>query len=119
MTAIDYTGGIQMGAVQEIDDTNFTTEVIESQQAVLVDFWAPWCGPCRLIAPVIEELAGENAGSIKVVKVNVDNARESANSFGVQSIPTLMVFKGGEVVDRFVGVQPKSRLQQALDSAKG
>ena len=108
-----------MGAVQEINDTNFNSEVLESDQVVLVDFWAPWCGPCRQIAPVVEQLAGEYAGSAKVVKVNVDDARESAQSYGVSSIPTLMVFKGGEVVDRFVGVQPKTRLQQALDAAKG
>jgi thioredoxin 1 len=108
-----------MGAVQEINDTNFNSEVLESDKVVLVDFWAPWCGPCRQIAPVVEQLAGEYAGSAKVVKVNVDDARESAQSYGVNSIPTLMVFKGGEVVDRFVGVQPKTRLQQALDAAKG
>jgi thioredoxin 1 len=108
-----------MGAVQEINDTNFQSEVLQSDQVVLVDFWAPWCGPCRQIAPVVEQLAGENAGSAKVVKVNVDDASGSASSYGVNSIPTLMVFKGGEVVDRFVGVQPKSRLQQALDAAKG
>ena len=108
-----------MGAVQEINDANFESEVLNSDQVVLVDFWAPWCGPCRQIAPVVEQLAGENAGSAKVVKVNVDDANNSAQIYGVNSIPTLMVFKGGEVVDRFVGVQPKSRLQQALDAAKG
>ena len=108
-----------MGAVQEVTDTTFKTEVIESQQPVLVDFWAPWCGPCRQIAPVVEQLAGENAGSVKVVKLNVDDAPQAAQSYGVSSIPTLMVFKGGEVVDRFVGVQPKTRLQQAIDAAKG
>ena len=108
-----------MGAVQEINDTTFNAEVIESDQPVLVDFWAPWCGPCRQIAPVVEQLAGENAGSAKVVKLNVDDAPQAAQSYGVSSIPTLMVFKGGEVVDRFVGVQPKTRLQQAIDAAKG
>jgi thioredoxin 1 len=108
-----------MGAVQEVNDTTFNTEVIESDQPVLVDFWAPWCGPCRQIAPVVEQLAGENAGSAKVVKLNVDDAPQAAQSYGVSSIPTLMVFKGGEVVDRFVGVQPKTRLQQAIDAAKG
>ena len=108
-----------MGAVQEINDTTFKSEVIESPQPVLVDFWAPWCGPCRQIAPVVEQLAGENAGSAKVVKLNVDDAPQAAQSYGVSSIPTLMVFKGGEVVDRFVGVQPKTRLQQAIDAAKG
>jgi thioredoxin 1 len=105
--------------VQEVSDADFGREVLESSQPVLVDFWAPWCGPCRQIGPVVEQLAGENAGSAKVVKLNVDEAPQSAQSYGVSSIPTLMVFKGGDVVDRFVGVQPKARLQDALDAAKG
>jgi thioredoxin len=104
--------------VPEFDDKNFENEVLQSSQPVLVDFWAPWCGPCRQIAPVIEELAGENNGTIKIGKLNVDNAPGAAQNYGVSSIPTLMVFKNGEVVERFVGVQPKSRLQQALDAAK-
>jgi len=104
--------------VPEVNDTNFDSEVLKSSSPVLVDFWAPWCGPCRQIGPVIEQLAGENAGSAKVVKLNVDEAPNSAQSYGVSSIPTLMVFKGGEVVDTFVGVQPKTRLQQAIDAAK-
>lgn len=104
--------------VPEVNDANFQSEVLDSAQPVLVDFWAPWCGPCRQIGPVIEQLAGENAGSVKVVKLNVDEAPGSAQSYGVSSIPTLMVFKGGEVVDRFVGVQPKTRLQTAIDNAK-
>src|SRR3989304_1451549 len=103
--------------VPEFDDKNFENEVLQSAQPVLVDFWAPWCGPCRQIAPVVEQLAAENAGSIKVGKLNVDNAPASAQSYGVSSIPTLMVFKNGEVVDRFVGVQPKGRLQDAIDQA--
>ena len=105
--------------VQEVNDANFDAEVINSDQPVMVDFWAPWCGPCRQIAPVVEQLAGENAGSAKVVKLNVDDAPQAAQSYGVSSIPTIMVFKSGEVVDRFVGVQPKTRLQQAIDAAKG
>lgn len=105
--------------VPEINDATFDAEVLKSEQPVLVDFWAPWCGPCRQIAPVVEQLAGENSGSVKVVKLNVDDAPHSAQSYGVSSIPTLMVFKGGEVVERFVGVQPKTRLQQAIDAAKG
>ena len=105
--------------VQEVSDVDFGREVLEASQPVLVDFWAPWCGPCRQIGPVVEQLAGENAGSAKVVKLNVDEAPHSAQSYGVSSIPTLMVFKGGDVVDRFVGVQPKARLQEALDAAKG
>lgn len=104
--------------VAEINDTNFETEVLQSSEPVLVDFWAPWCGPCRQIAPLVEQLAGENAGSAKIVKLNVDDAPRAAQNYGVSSIPTLMVFKNGEVVDRFVGVQPKTRLQDALDAAK-
>jgi thioredoxin 1 len=104
--------------VLELTDANFDSEVLQSTDPVLVDFWAPWCGPCRQIAPVVEQLAGENAGSVKVAKLNVDDAPMSAQNYGVSSIPTLMIFKGGEVVDKFVGVQPKARLQQAIDAAK-
>ena len=104
--------------VPEFDDNNFDAEVLQSSGPVLVDFWAPWCGPCRQIAPVIEQLAGENAGAIKIGKLNVDVAPNSAQSYGVSSIPTLMIFKHGEVVDRFVGVQPKSKLQEAINAAK-
>jgi thioredoxin 1 len=102
--------------VPEFNDNNFETEVLQANGPVLVDFWAPWCGPCRQIAPVIEQLAGENQGTIKIGKLNVDEAPNSAQSYGVSSIPTLMLFKNGEVVDRFVGVQPKTRLQQAIDA---
>ncbi len=108
-----------MGAnTKEFTDDNFQAEVLESTQPVLVDFWAPWCGPCRMIAPLVEELATEYSGSVKVGKVNVDDSPNAAGQYGVSSIPTLMIFKGGEVVDRFVGVQPKSRLQSAIDAAR-
>ena len=108
-----------MGNVKEISDTNFAAEVLQSSQPVLVDFWAPWCGPCRMIAPIVEQLAGENADTIKVAKINVDDSPSTAASYGVSSIPTLMLFKGGEVVDRFVGVQPKTRLQEAINQSIG
>ena len=103
--------------VPEFDDNNFDSEVLQSSEPVLVDFWAPWCGPCRQIAPLIEQLAGENQGVVKIGKLNVDDAPNSAQSYGVSSIPTLMLFKNGEVIDRFVGVQPKTKLQQAINDA--
>lgn len=105
-------------AVAEFDDVNFENEVLNASEPVLVDFWAPWCGPCRMIAPVVEELAGEYAGEVKIGKLNVDVAPGAAQSYGVSSIPTLMLFKDGQVVERFVGVQPKARLQEAIDAAK-
>ncbi len=108
-----------MANVTELSETNFQAEVLEASEPVLVDFWAPWCGPCRMIAPLVEELSRENGDSIKVAKVNIDENQGLASHYGVSSIPTLMIFKGGDVVERFVGVQPKNRLQGALDEAKG
>lgn len=106
------------GNVTEFTDDNFQSDVLNSDQPVLVDFWAPWCGPCRMIAPMIEELAGEYAGSVKVGKINIDDSPQMAQKFSVNSIPTLMVFKSGQPVETFVGVQPKNRLQRALDAVK-
>jgi len=108
-----------MGAnTKEITDQNFDAEVLKSAHPVLVDFWAPWCGPCRQIAPLLDELASENLGSAVIGKVNIDDNPDSAQNYGVSSIPTLLVFKGGQVVSRFVGVQGKSRIQAAIDAAK-
>ncbi len=106
------------GSVSEFTDGNFDSEVINSTDPVLVDFWAPWCGPCRMIAPMVEELAQEYKGAVKIGKINIDDSPGAATRYGVSSIPTLMIFKGGEVVNSFVGVQPKSKLQAALDAAK-
>jgi thioredoxin 1 len=106
-----------MHQIKELSDANFASEVLQSSEPVLVDFWAPWCGPCRMIAPIVEELAVENAGKLVVGKINIDDSPNTATSYGVSSIPTLMIFKKGDVVERFVGVQPKSRLQEAIDQA--
>ena len=103
-------------AVKEFTDDNFDAEVLGSDGPVLVDFWAPWCGPCRQIAPMIDELAGENPG-IKIGKINIDDNPGAAQRFGINSIPTLLVFKDGEISESFVGVRPKAALQEALDSA--
>ncbi len=107
-----------MANIIEFTDDNFSAEVLESDKPVLVDFWAPWCGPCRMIAPVLDELVAENADDVRIGKVNIDDSPNTAAGYGVSSIPTLLIFKDGEVLDRFVGVQPKERLQEAIDAAK-
>ena len=106
-----------MANIAEVTDASFKTEVLEAHVPVLVDFWAPWCGPCRAIAPLLEELAGEYAGRAKIVKINVDDHQRSATSYGVRSIPNLIVFKNGQVAQQIVGAVPKTKLTQALDSA--
>ncbi|PQO31189.1 thioredoxin [Blastopirellula marina] len=101
------------------NEDNFDAEVLQSSEPVLVDFWAPWCGPCRQLAPVIDQLATEYEGSVKVGKVDTDQNPNLAVKYGIQSIPTVMIFKNGEVVNQMLGNQPKANLQQALDAAKG
>ena len=108
-----------MADVPEVTESNFQTEVLQSAQPILVDFWAPWCGPCRQIAPLVQQLGKEYAGKARVAKINVDECPNVAAGYGVNSIPTLMIFKNGDVVERFVGIQPRSRLQNALNDAIG
>ena len=97
------------GTIGHVDLATFPTEVISSPLPVLVDFWAEWCGPCKAIAPVLEQLNGELAGKLKIVKVNVDEAPDLAQQFNIKSIPTLLVFKGGKVVDQAVGAKSKAQ----------
>ena len=104
------------GNLTEVTDNNFAAEVLEASQPVLVDFWAPWCGPCRIIAPHLEELDSERE-DLTVVKINVDDNPETAAKYGIMSIPTLILFKNGQVAKQVVGALPKSRLQQELEPA--
>lgn len=101
--------------VIEFTDANFDTEVLKSDKAVLVDFWAPWCGPCRILGPIVEELAGEMT-TVKIGKLNVDENQTIATQYGIMSIPTIKVFKNGQVVKEFIGVQAKETLKSELES---
>lgn len=104
-----------MSAAAPVTDASFKQEVLDSQIPVLVDFWAPWCGPCRMVAPVVDEIAVQYAGQIKVVKLNTDENPNVASQYGIRSIPTLMIFKGGQRVDMVVGAVPKTTLANTLE----
>jgi thioredoxin 1 len=112
-----------MGNAVAVTGNNFDEEVLKSKEPVLVDFWAVWCGPCRQVAPAVEEIATEYKGRVKVVKVDVDEAQDVSIKYGIQSIPTLMVFKGGNPVERLVGAYPKpailAKLQRHIESGNG
>ena len=97
-------------------DGNFEAEVLESDKLVVVDFWAPWCGPCRLFGPILEEVADDNDGKVKVVKVNVDENPALSQRYGIRGIPTMMFFKGGDQVDMTVGAAMKDRIQEKIDA---
>ena len=103
-----------MGDVVEVTDQNFEQEILKSEIPALVDFWAAWCGPCKMVAPVVEELANDYKGKIKIAKMNVDENRQTPAKFGIRNIPTLILFKNGEVVQTIIGAQPKSYLETEL-----
>jgi thioredoxin 1 len=103
-----------MADLQDVTDSSFQADVIESDTTVLVDFWAPWCGPCRVVGPVLEEIAAERS-DLKVVKLNVDENQQTAANFQVLSIPTMIVFKGGEPVKKVIGAYPKKKLEAELE----
>lgn len=107
------------GNVQTFSDATFQTDVLQSAEPVLVDFWAPWCGPCKMIAPTIDAVATEFAGKVRVGKVNTDDNPQTASSYNISAIPTVLLFKGGKIVDKFVGVVNKDKLVNSLNTHVG
>ena len=105
-----------MAKPKDVTDSTFEQDVLKADNPVLVDFWAPWCGPCRMVAPIVEELADEYAGKVDFYKLNTDDNPNTSVNYGIRSIPTLLVFKGGEPVGQIVGFRPKSDLKQRLDA---
>jgi thioredoxin 1 len=106
-----------MAALTDVTDNNFQAEVIESDKPVLVDFWAPWCGPCRIVHPVLEQIAEERGEELRIVRLNVDENQQTAMTFEVLSIPTLILFKGGQVAKKVIGAYPKQKLEAELEPA--
>jgi thioredoxin 1 len=104
-------------AVGKVSDSTFETEVLKATSPVVVDFWAEWCGPCRQIAPALEEIAGSLGGKVKILKLNVDENPQTAAKYGIQSIPTLMIFKDGQMASRQIGAAPKQKLEQWITAA--
>jgi len=103
-----------MSTVVETTDDNFHKEVLDSDIPVLVDFWAPWCGPCKMLAPTLEEISRENNGKIKIVKINIDENQEMAAKFGIRSIPTMIIFNKGELKNQIVGSLPKEQIEKII-----
>lgn len=105
-----------MAKPKEVTDATFEAEVVKSERPIMVDFWAPWCGPCRMVSPLVEELAEEYEGRVNFAKLNTDENPTIANNYSIRAIPTLLVFNGGSLVDQIVGFRPKADLKKRLDS---